>query len=130
MATIFLSPTCPHIVNLHEVGDSGGCPGDILTLNCSVHSNTLEWHCTDHNNRKIYCGSNESELLTVMCHSQTLTPKSHKCYLDNTIITSVVEISISSESTTWTCMNPRVPSQNKSRTVGVEGKFPYCKYCV
>ena len=113
-----ITPT--HVVILRDVGNPGGCPGDIRTFNCSVHNDVLEWYCTDAVHRTIDCMTNTSK--TTTCYNQTLTPKSPECYSGT--ITSSVEITVSFPGTTWTCMNPRNPTQNKSVTVTVEGNFP------
>lgn len=124
----FLSPSYPHTVILRKIKDSGGCPGDSLTLNCSVRSDVLEWYCTRDAHRTMDCRANVSK--TITCYNQTLTPKFLKCVSTSvgTILTSLVEINISSYNTTWTCMNPENPSLNESIAVGVEGKPLYCEY--
>lgn len=92
-----------------------------------MESNILEWYCTE-DFIQIFCNSNDDQLRTAVCHGQTLTPKSHKCYSNDAIITSVVEINISSYKTTWTCMDPSESSVNDSIQVAVKSEFLQCEY--
>ena len=87
-----------------------------------MHNNAVEWYCSDDVHRTIVCLTNDIDVQPITCHDQTLTAKSHDCY-DGTI-TSLVEVNISSHSTTWICMMPQDPSINGSITVTMEGKFP------
>lgn len=86
-----------------------------------MHSYVLEWYCNDNEHIQIQCSSNDDDLMTVRCNDQTLTPRFHQCLPD--IITSVVEINISSNSTTWTCLNPLNPSLSESINASVEGEL-------
>ena len=87
-----------------------------------MHNNAVEWYCSDDEHRTIVCGDSKVQPLPITCYNQTLTPKSHNC--SDGIITSSVEINVSSSSATWTCMYPLNTSRNASITVRVEGKFP------
>lgn len=120
---MFSSTTSTHIVILCDVGDPGGCPGDIRTLNCSVNNSALEWYCTDDVHRTIFCDTNDTAVKTITCNNQTLTPKFHECNSDDTTITSVVEINVSSHNTTWTCINLAKPFLNESTVIKTEGKY-------
>jgi len=86
-----------------------------------MHSNVVEWYCSDDEHRSIVCGDSKVQPLPITCYNQTLMPKSHDC--SDGIITSSVEIKVSS-SATWTCIDPLNTSRNASITVRVEGNFP------
>ena len=110
-----------------EVESFGGCPGDTLTLKCSVQNYVLEWYCLD-DWLQIFCGNDAGQLLSITCYNQTLTPVSHGCIPTDTI-TSVAEIQVF-YNTTLICMNPQNALANESISIIFEGESPFCEYSI
>ena len=90
-------------------------------LKCSVQNNVLEWNCID-DWLIIGCMNDPDQLLNITCYNQTLTPVSHECNSDDTMITSVVQIQVF-YTTTLVCMNPQKAFLNESKTIKFEGKY-------
>jgi len=104
-------------------GRPSGCPGDSISLKCSMHSQHLVWKCPDGAERVIGCGDDPANILPRICQNQTLILYflHHNCTMitNQIVLTSFVKFNASTY--TLTCENPHDVSIQKTFTIPFEG---------
>ena len=117
------------IVILQQVENTSGCPGDAITLQCSVHSTVLEWQCADGTYRLVQCSSTDIHPLECQNHEYNITLRD--CDTSNgNIITSFAKFIVTNYTTTLTCGDALNMSINKTRTISTQRKFPYRMFLI
>lgn len=126
---LFFSSLMHKIVTLHQAESASGCPGDTITLQCSVHSNALQWQCADGTYRVVQCSS--ANIRQLECQNHEFNVTLHDCDTDSsgTIITSLAKFILTNYTTTLTCGDALSMSINETTTLPKQRKYPHCMLC-
>ena len=113
------------LVTVEQVGDFGGCPGDPISLKCSVHSQRLAWKCPDGADRLVDCSNDPSDILPRTCQNETTVVYflHHNCPMisDQTVIMSFVKFNASIYSLTCEDAEDASTTTNEIFTIPFEG---------